>query len=151
MVFNLKYITEFMKLARLAIDIKNNGIEGFIKKTCNCSRETENFDAFTEEILILYKLFNNRIVDFILSLSCLKRSLVVFFIANKYGVNISFKMGIKNLLPGVSDYKFSGHAWVEIDNEPFMETLPVKKYTTIYSVSNSENDYNNSNMKKENY
>jgi len=74
--------------------------------------------------------------------NCLRRSLVLFCILRKIGIDVTFNVGIKSSgLEHDRDIKrigkLDGHAWISLHNKIYLEKLPeiTQTYKVIFSYS----------------
>jgi len=90
-----------------------------------------------------------RYTDYLLNISflyfdnnCLKRSLVLFRLLRKKGIDVTFNIGVKS--SGMehdreinSIRNIDGHAWLSLNNKIYLEKLPelTQTYKVIFSYS----------------
>ncbi len=78
-------------------------------------------------IKIIDNILNQRV--FIFYPTCLKRSLVLYYFLNKYGLNVVMNFGVKK-----NNDKLDGHGWLTLDGKPYLEAYdPHDSFTVTYS------------------
>ncbi|OGL41328.1 MAG: hypothetical protein A2043_05115 [Candidatus Schekmanbacteria bacterium GWA2_38_9] len=98
------------------------------KKKDNFSEEEIDriVDATT---LVLYGRFS------IFRPTCLKRSLVLYYLLNKAGLKVVMNFGVKK-----NNDRLDGHGWLTLGGKPYLETYdPHDSFTVTYSYPQESN------------
>ncbi len=85
---------------------------------------------------IRYICENNETIVKRYNLACLKRSLILFYIASSCGVDVAFCMGFRHI-PGLHGKRvLSGHAWIEKEGIPIGKNEKVERFTKTFEFRN---------------
>lgn len=126
----------FLSVIWIMALIKRDGMGLFIEKVRKGKQKACNYQVFVKKAYYINQIFNNRVFCKIFQVGCLKKSLILFYIARIYGVKLVLEFGSRHITKLGHEPILSGHAWVKYHGKPFMEKLPIDQYIIMYHVSN---------------
>ncbi len=124
-----------MNLIQLIIEtheIKKKGLEGYLNYYRQHKNQNQNFSKFEKKSLKIEKIYDQKIYSKIFNFKCYKRSLVMYKYCCLNGINCKFIMGMRSL----SNNRRFGHAWIEVNGQPYLEKIDLKIFHVIFEYKN---------------
>ena len=124
-----------MNLIQLIIEnceIKSRGLKRYLSYYNQKKNKVVNLIKFEKKATKIEKIYDRKICSKIFNFKCYKRSLVMYKYCCLNGIDCKFIMGMRSL----SNNRRFGHAWVEVNGEPYLEKIDLKIFHVIFEYEN---------------
>lgn len=135
-IFVMQKGTPMLQLIYAMFLLREKKMNEVIEYSLKHKRLNPNLKKFINVTKKMLSVSNSSLINRHLELGCLKRSQILFYLACRYGVCVTLKVGFWHYYDSHNRKVLSGHAWVELDGEPYFESQSIKKYKVSFEAKN---------------